>query len=170
MKHRGRTKEFLEIIEDHKGIIYKIVNTYSKDSDDRKDLSQEIIVQLWKSFENYNNQYKYSTWIYRIALNVSITHFRKETNRRKINHPIENSIIYMDDSYSNENNEHNLSILQEIISELKEMEKALVLLYLEEKSYKEISEIIGISESNVATKLSRIKLVLKEKFNQLKDR
>ncbi len=158
---------FLSVIEDHKGIIYKIANTYCKIPDDRKDLVQEIILQLWKSFDNYNEQFKYSTWIYRIALNVAISFYRKENRVRQFSNPFSESILHFSDTNDTGENKEAISFLQRFIAELKELDKALMLLYLEEKSYKEIAEIIGITETNVATKVGRIKTILKQKFSQV---
>jgi len=158
---------FLSVIEDHKGIIYKIANTYCKSSDDREDLAQEIILQLWKSFDNYNGQFKYSTWIYRIALNVAISFYRKENRVRQFLNPLSESILHFPDTNHTSENEEAIGFLQRFIAELKELDKALMLLYLEEKSYKEIAEIIGITETNVATKVGRIKIILKQKFSQV---
>ncbi len=163
MNSTHKSDLFLKVVQTNKGIIYKIANSYCKDAEDRKDLVQEIIVQLWKSFDNYNDRYAYSTWIYKIALNVSISSFRKESRRKTINDPITESILFLEDKRV-DGMEEDISLLQKFIQELGELERALMLLYLDEKSYKEIAEIIGISESNVATKISRIKKVLKQKF------
>lgn len=159
---------FLSVIRLNKGIIYKIANSYSKTNDDRQDLVQEIIIQLWRSFDNYDQQYKHSTWIYRIALNVAISYYRKENTRKKISHPLAESIFNFTEDDSTHEKETDLGILQTMISELKDLDKALMLLYLEEKSHKEIAQIIGISESNVATKINRIKNSFKQKFAQIK--
>ena len=161
---------FLYIIQSNKGIIYKIANMYCKNEDDRQDLFQEIIIQLWKSFDNYDDKFKHSTWIYRISLNVAISFYRKETNRRKIANPLTDGIINFSDDDCFEDTETDLSILQQMIAQLKDLDKALMLLYLEEKSHKEIAQIIGISETNVATKINRIKNNFKEKFHQLKNK
>lgn len=160
---------FLSVIELNKGIIYKVVNSYCKNVEDRKDLAQEIIIQLWKSFDNYDDNFRHSTWMYRISLNVAISFYRKEYSRRKISHPLTNGIINFPDYNSLGDKESDLGILQQMILQLKDLDKALMLLYLEEKSHKEISQIIGISETNVATKINRIKNVLKQKFNQIKN-
>ena len=160
---------FLSVIQMNKGIIYKIANSYCKNAEDRKDLVQEIIVQLWKSFDNYTDQYKYSTWMYRIALNVAISFYRKESRRKHVSNPISEDIIELADTKVTDEIEENMGFLQEFISELKELDKALMLLYLEEKNHKEIAEIIGISETNVATKIGRIKNVLKQKFSNIKN-
>jgi RNA polymerase sigma factor (sigma-70 family) len=159
---------FLSVIENHKGILYKVASSYCKNSSDRNDLVQEIIIQLWKAFDNYNDQYKYSTWIYRIALNVAISFYRKENSRKVIANPLTVQILnFPEDDFTDEK-EQQLSILQQFITELKELDKALMLLYLEEKSYKEIAAIIGITETNVATRIGRIKNNLKQKFSNIK--
>lgn len=163
MNTTEKSDRFLSVIETQKGIIYKIANSYCKDPEDRKDLFQEIITQLWKSFDNYSEQYKYSTWIYRIALNVAISFYRKENRKKVLSSPISESLFNFLVEENSET-ESNLRMLQQFIQELKDLDKALMLLYLEEKSHREIAEIIGISETNVATKIGRIKLLLKQKF------
>jgi RNA polymerase sigma-70 factor (ECF subfamily) len=162
-----KTNIFLSLIELNKGIIYKVSNTYCRDAEDRKDLVQEIVFQLWRSFSNYNEQFKYSTWVYRIALNVAISFYRKETKRKDISMPLIDGIFDFVDLPINTETQAQLTFLQQFILELKELDKALMLLYLEEKTYKEIAEIIGITETNVATKISRIKEKLKQKFSQI---
>jgi RNA polymerase sigma-70 factor (ECF subfamily) len=159
---------FLSVIQSNKGIIYKIANMYCKKAEDRQDLCQEIIIQLWKSFDNYDDNFKHSTWMYRISLNVAISFYRKENSRRKIASSLTDGIINFSDDDCSEDTETDLSILQQMITQLKDLDKALMLLYLEEKSHKEIAQIIGISETNVATKINRIKNNFKEKFIQLK--
>ena len=168
MKQEDKSDIFLSVIEYNKGILYKVANSYCKDREDRKDLIQEIIVQLWKAFDNYNDEYKHSTWIYRISLNVAISFYRKENSRNKISNPLTEGILNFQDTNATEEKEKNLGVLQKFISDLKELDKALMLLYLEEKSYKEISEIIGITETNVATKIGRIKKLLRQKFSIIK--
>ncbi len=161
---------FVKTIDEHKKIIYKIVNSYCPNREDRKDLEQEIIIQLWNSFDNYNDTYKYSTWMYRIALNVAISFYRKEKQwYAKNDFYNEESIFSIEEEKSEEETELNyhLKLLQEFIHNLNELNKALMLLYLEEKSYEEIAEILGITKTNVATKISRIKLNLKNEFQNI---
>ena len=165
MNSTAKSDIFLSVIESNKGILYKIANSYCKDSEDRKDLVQEIIVQLWKSYENYNDQYKYSTWIYRISLNVAISLYRNQNRRKRLSSPLTEGILNYVDTTETGELEEDIDFLQQFISELKEMDKALMLLYLDQKSHKEIADIIGISETNVATKISRIKTALKQKFS-----
>ncbi len=165
-----KKQQFIKTIDEHKKIIYKIVNSYCPNKNDRKDLEQEIIIQLWNSFDNYNSDYKYSTWMYRIALNVAISFYRKEKKRLvKSDFYNEESIFKIEEDTNNEQTEldYHLKLLQEFIHNLNELNKALMLLYLEEKSYGEIAEILGITKTNVATKISRIKLKLKKEFQKI---
>lgn len=158
---------FLSVIESNKGIIYKIANSYCKDKEDRNDLVQEIILKLWQAFDEYNDEYKHSTWIYRIALNAAISNYRKEKVREKHLTSIATNFIEFKGSIDTSETEHKYVLLEKFIGQLKELEKALILLFLEEKSYREIAEILGISESNVGTKMGRIKKILKDKFSNL---
>ncbi len=168
MDIEDKTEKFLSVMESHKGIIYKVTNAYCHGIEDRKDISQEITAQLWKSFGNYNGQYKYSTWIYRIALNVAISYHRQKNRRQNTFNAATESILDFADTEPANETEENLILLQRFVAELKELDKALMLLYLEEKSHREMAEIIGISETNVATKISRIKTNLKQKFSRIK--
>ncbi len=166
----NKKEQFIKTIDEHKKIIYKIVNSYCQNKEDRKDLEQEIIIQLWNSFDNYNSDYKYSTWMYRIALNVAISFYRKEKKWSiKNDFYNEESIFKIEEDTSEEQTEldFHLKLLQEFIHNLNELNKALMLLYLEEKSYEEIAEILGITKTNVATKISRIKLKLKKEFQNI---
>ncbi len=164
----NKKETFITTIDTHKKIIYKIVNSYCQNKEDRKDLEQEIIIQLWNSFDKYNAEYKYSTWMYRIALNVAISFYRKEKKWSvKNDYYNENSIYNIADENENETElDYNIKLLQEFINNLNELNKALMLLYLEEKPYDEIAEILGITKTNVATKISRLKLKLKKEFQK----
>ncbi len=155
---------FLSVIETNKGIIYKIAKLYCKDTEDKKDLVQEIVLKLWKSFEHYNEQFKHSTWIYRVALNTAISFYRKEKSRKEITNPFSENLLNIADVENNKQTEESTLFLNQFIGELKELDKALMLLYLEEKSHKEMAEIMGITETNVATKIGRIKQILKQRF------
>lgn len=159
-------KQFLWVIEQNKGIIYKIANSFKKDDDDKKDLVQEIILQLWRSFPSYDARSKLSTWIYRVALNVAITSYRKEKIKKKFNTPFSESIMVFEQEPYNEK-DGNLALLQQFINELRELDRALMLLYLEEKNGKEMAEILGLSETNIRTKTNRIKEQLKQRFSKI---
>ena len=157
-------KDFLGILDQHKRIIFKICNSYCRNPESRKDLVQEVVIQLWKSYPKYDPQYKISTWIYRIALNVAISFYRREEKFKRHNPVSEALIVFKDDPESNDEVENNLRLLQAFINELKEIDKAIILLYLDDKPYREIAEITGFTETNVATKINRIKEKLRTNF------
>jgi RNA polymerase sigma-70 factor (ECF subfamily) len=167
MTTEAEQEEFLKLIDDNKAIIYKICNSYCPNSSDRPDLAQEITYQLWKSGKSFSGEHKFSTWMYRVALNVAISFYRKQkTNTRQFSSG--DHLPELEDKDDGSGiKEENSNLLQQLINELKELDRALIILYLEEKSYKEISEILGISESNAATKVGRIKEKLKQKFLQI---
>lgn len=161
-------KDFFEgIIEQHKGILFKVARAYCPDAEDRQDLIQEMMIQIWLSIHKYNDQYKISTWLYRISLNVAISFYRKSSTRAKKSTGLTEQLIEtpVEDKLENE---RTLNLLEQFISELKEIDKALMILYLEDKRHTEIAEILGISVSNAGTKIGRIKEKLKTKFSQLK--
>ena len=162
-----REKIFLSILESHKGIIYKVANTYCYDKFDRDDLIQEITLQIWKSIENYNKQYKWSTWIYRIALNTSISFYRKNRTH-KVKIVDLDQIIEIPNAYDEPSDDDNFILLRRFIRELKEIDKALILLHLEGLSSQEIASIIATTQTNVTTKIYRIKKKLKLKFQNHK--
>ena len=161
---------FLEMLEQYKKLIYKIATSYCSDDEDRKDLVQEIVLQLWRSFSKYDQKYKMSTWIYRIALNVSISFYRKETKRKRRSTHFSKAIIeHVAPKEEGEELEINLRTLNQFLAQLPPLDKALMVLYLEKKSHEQAAEILGISKSNVATKIGRIKIQLKKQFERIKE-
>jgi RNA polymerase sigma factor (sigma-70 family) len=157
--------EFLQLIRDNKGILFKISNSYCRNRDDREDLMQEIIYQLWKSAGGFDANRKFSTWMYRIALNVAISYYRQQRRSGlRITFGGNLHLMELADPVAEPDTEEKIGMLQEFISEQNELDKALMILYLEERPYREIAEILGITETNVATKLSRIKGRLKQHF------
>ncbi|MDO9256017.1 MAG: sigma-70 family RNA polymerase sigma factor [Bacteroidales bacterium] len=165
MKTMDKSELFLSVINANKGIIYKVANSYCKNSESRNDLVQEIIIQLWKSFENYNEAYEHSTWMYRISLNVAISFYRK--SKKEIATLLTDNIIALVIDDEPGELEENVQLLYQFINELDELNKALMLLYLDNKTHKEMAEVLGITETNVATKIGRIKEKLKIKFSLL---
>jgi len=164
--HSDQQEEsFLAIIEQHKGIIYKIAKSFKRNEYDKKDLVQEIIFQLWRAFPSFDERCKLSTWMYRVALNVAISSYRKEQKKNELIIPLSESA--MDFAGDETPNETNLNLLQQFINELKELDRALMILYLEEKSGKEMAEILGLSEANIRTKTNRIKEQLKHRFSTI---
>lgn len=161
------TGSFLLMMKEHKGIIYKVANTYCNNQEDRKDLIQEISIQLWLAFSSYNGRFKLSTFIYRIALNVSISFYRKTKRREPLSHPFSESIMSIAQDNPPEEKNENLALLQKFIQELQELDKAVILLYLDDVPQKEIAEILGLSETNISTKINRIKTKLKQKFSTM---
>lgn len=158
-------QEFIKLIKQNKGIIYKICNSYCDDKSDRDDLAQEIIYNLWKSFNSFNNAYKFSTWMYRIALNVAISFYRQEKKFKNHDSISEGLIVFEENSEDKNEVEYKVQLLQGFINELKEIDKAIILLYLDDKSQSEIAEITGFTETNVGTRINRIKEKLRTKFS-----
>ena len=154
-------KEFIELINNNRALILKVCNLYCGDTESRRDLFQEVVLQVWKSFPGFRKEAANSTWIYRIALNTAISNFRKES-KRPAKQALDITAFEIPDMSDAANNHENMNILNRAIKELTEIEKAIILLYLDEKSYEEISDIIGISISNVGVRLNRIKNKLSE--------
>ena len=156
-------KEFIEIIKENEGLIYKVTKVYSYSKEDEQDLYQEIVYQLWKSFSSFRNESKISTWMYRIALNTSIAHLNKE--KRKRDHvPVDESLLNNTDTTDFLMDERS-EVLFALIKKLNDVEKGIILLYLEGKTYAEIAGITGFTSSNVATRLGRIKQKIKSQIN-----
>ncbi|RAW02309.1 RNA polymerase sigma factor [Pseudochryseolinea flava] len=155
MNHTNEKDRFIAILRENKGILLKVIRSYCKNAEDWRDLEQEIVIQLWKSLRSYNQQCKLSTWIYRVALNVAISHYRK--TKKQSNHASLDEAIFIvaEDDVSEYHSRRDF--LYNFINTLDEMNKALIILHLEDHSHKEISDILGISEGNVATKINRIK-------------
>ncbi|SHK04962.1 RNA polymerase sigma-70 factor, ECF subfamily [Reichenbachiella agariperforans] len=157
---------FLEMLESHKRIIFKICHSYCRDSEDQKDLVQEVIVQLWNSYHKYDDRFKRSTWVYRIALNVAISAYRKKITRNKhFDRMEEDSFVDIKTTDEDEQDE-NILRLNQFIAELDELNRALMILYLDDHSHDEIASILNISVSNVGTKINRIKQKIKREWTQ----
>lgn len=157
-------KDFLYLLNAHRGILYKVCNLYLDNVEDRHDLFQEIVLQLWKAFPSFRNESAPSTWMYRVALNTAISNFRKRGKEGKKIELTASELQVPDLRYDDDLNE--LAIrLREAIECLNAIEKAIILLYLDERSYTEIAAITGISLSNVGVRINRIKSKLKTIIN-----
>lgn len=145
-------KEFLKNVTDNRGIIYKIINLYVDEEEDRKDLYQEIVYQAWKSFGNFKEKSLFSTWLYKISLNVSITYLSKHHKRTKLKNefPEAAPVVHKELSARAE-------VMYRAIRTLNETDRGIIMLHLEGYDHTEISEIAGISKSNTGVKLHRIK-------------
>lgn len=168
MPFKKDAQTFLAVIEANKGIIYKVANSYCKHEENKKDLIQEIIIQLWLAFDKYDSRYKRSTWMYRIALNVSISFYRKEHRRNEINQALPATILYLREDDASEEWTTEVELLYRFIKELKEIDRAIILLYLDDNPQQEIADILGLTVSNVSTKISRIKQQLRQNFSNIK--
>jgi RNA polymerase sigma-70 factor (ECF subfamily) len=155
---------FQGLIEEHKKILYKVCNLYCRNRADREDLAQEITIQLWRSFGRFDGRCRFSTWMYRIALNVAISFYRRESARDR--HVLAAGEFLLDVVDEAAGPSDDLALLYVFIEELDALNKALMLLYLDGNSYEEIAAVLGISETNVATKLSRMKSRMKQEFGK----
>ncbi|MFD2589173.1 RNA polymerase sigma factor [Croceitalea marina] len=160
-----KKKRFIQSIESNKGIIYKVANSYCYNRDHVDDLIQEILIQVWLSFDRYDKSYKFSTWLYRVALNTAISYYRRE-KRHETLRVSENVQIIEVNEEETEGLQEKVKLLHRLIGKFKEIDRALVLLYLDGYSQKETADIIGISETNVATKLHRIRKKLKKQIKE----
>lgn len=157
--------DFLEILSNYQGILHKVNLIYFKNASDREDNFQEIIYQLWKSFPGLKNKNSIGSWIYAVSINTSISKLKKESRieyREKLPESIDKIDIIEELSLSEVSR-----MLLKAIYNLNEIDKPIMLLYLEEKSYDEIAEIIGISKSNVGVRINRAKELLKQNLNHL---
>jgi RNA polymerase sigma-70 factor (ECF subfamily) len=151
------SEQFVSVFEDNTGIIIKIARAFTRTSHDREDLINDIALELWKSFERFKGDSKISTWIYRVAINVSMNYKRKKKK--------DSFFSFLDDFKKvdslpwliEQDNSSESEILYNCIDELNEINKAIILLYLDGNSHDEISEIMGISKTNVGTRIGRIK-------------
>ncbi|GAA5080575.1 RNA polymerase sigma factor [Lysobacter panacisoli] len=148
--------QFESLLQEHRGIVLKIAASYAR-PDDRADLAQDIAAQLWRAFPGYDARRPFSTWMYRIALNVAISFLRGQAPRQRADVPLEDAPELVDDSGIDLDARRRLLALQRFIAALDPLHRAVLLLYLEERSTREIAEIIGISETNVTTRISRLK-------------
>jgi len=157
---KAKEQEFLKRIESHKGILYKVSKMYMDNFDDQQDLFQEIICQLWKSYDSFRNESQFSTWMYRVAINTAIVFLRKE--KRKVDkYEIPSENIREDESDS-PLKENQLDHFYKAVQKLEKIDKAIIFYQLEGFSHKEIGENLGISEGNARVKLNRAKEKLKE--------
>lgn len=151
-------QRFETLLQAHRGIVYKVANTYCHGDEDRADLAQEIAAQLWRAFSGYDPARSFSTWMYRIALNVAISHVRGDAPRQRNAVALDEQLHDLPDEHAADPEaEQRLRALNKLIAALEPLNRALLLLYLEERNYREIGDVLGLSETNVATKIARLK-------------
>jgi len=144
------------LVDEHRGMLYKVCRLYCFTEVDRQDLFQEIVIQLWRSWPAFRREAKFSTWLYRIALNTAISGLRRQHRLITPTDPEQLPTELQDIQYSADKEEQ-LQLLYAAIDRLTEVEKALTMLYLEDRSYQEMEEILGISQNNLRVKMNRIK-------------
>lgn len=154
-------KEFIKLLNQHPGILYKVCRAYGQQEADRQDLYQEIVLQLWRAFPTFRHQANASTWMYRIAMNTAISDYRKEKRNPQIT-PFSQLASHPPDLSDENTLPPEIAQLYEAINQLSKVERALILLYLDDKRYDEIASIMGITNSNVGVKLNRIKAKLEK--------
>tara|TARA_R100000789_G_C2906330_1_gene121918 strand:- start:47 stop:529 length:483 start_codon:yes stop_codon:yes gene_type:complete len=152
-------KKFVRLIKENEGIIYKITRIYTNNEADQKDLYQEVVYQLWKSFKDFRGEAKVSTWMYRITLNTALFHSKQS---KKNGHRVGLEKIVLKQENYDAIYEERLAIMYRHIKMLTDIEKGIILLFLEGKKYEEIAEITGFTTTNVGTRIGRIKQKLKE--------
>ncbi|WP_420572667.1 RNA polymerase sigma factor [Kordia sp.] len=155
---------FVTELERHQNIVHKVCRIYTSGKDQHNDLFQEITIQLWKAYPKFRGDSKFSTWMYRVALNTAITLYRKSKRRVKTQ-DYESVVFKITSEDYDDTEEEQLKIMYKAIKQLSDIEKALIFLYLEDKNYKEIAETIGITEVNARVKMNRIKTKLKKILN-----
>lgn len=153
--------EFITLVNQHKAMLYKVCNLYCSNESDKQDLFQEIVIQLWGAYPRFRGDSKFSTWLYRIALNTAISDLRKQKNYIKTVEP-ERLPTEIQDIQYNKDREEKLQQLYKAINHLTEIERAIVMLYLEDKSYEEMEDILGINQNNLRVKMNRIKEKLRK--------
>ena len=165
MSSSNLKQEFISLIEKHQGIIYKVSRMYCDKEECRRDLFQDILVQLWQSYPSFNNKSRFSTWMYRVALNTAIAQFRKD---KKNNEDLTPDVpVNVPEEESFKEKEDRISLVHKAINKLSKAEKAIIILYMDDYSYEEISEISGLTISNVGVKINRIKAKLQKILKEL---
>ncbi len=162
-------QRFADLLDAHRGIVFKVANTYCRHPDDRQDLVQEIAAQLWRAWPGYDPERTFSTWMYRIALNVAISHVRS-AGQRAPHVPLDaphdtHPALAVDDGSAAHEQDQRIAALHAVIDRQAPMDRALLMLWLDERSQREIADVLGISESNVSTKLNRLKQRIREQLS-----
>ena len=158
--------QFRELLERHRGIVFKVANSYARGAQDREDLAQEIAVQLWRAFPKYDGARSFSTWMYRVALNVAISHLRERSRYENHHEPLDLALHDGADAGMQPDTDARVRELYRCIARLDPLDRALLILYLDERSQRDIAEILGISETNVATRIGRLKERLRNDMSE----
>ncbi|MEZ4826890.1 MAG: sigma-70 family RNA polymerase sigma factor [Bacteroidia bacterium] len=157
----NKEQAFVQLIQEHQGIIHKVCRLYGAHQGDHRDLFQEIVLQLWRAYDSYKGESRFTTWMYRVALNTAISGFRKQSRSPEVQLLSDRELEIPGWDQDNDRQEQ-MKLLYMAINRLSEIEKAIVMLHLEDHSYDEIAEIMGITRNHVGVKLNRIKLKLRQ--------
>ena len=168
MPSEGIPAKFEDLLTQHGGIIRKVAFAYARNESDRRDLMQDILLQLWKAYPRYSPERPFSTWMYRIALNVSISFLRKNTRawRDTVQFDESEHDLGTHEHSSTPEMEERMSMLRDVITKCPPLDRALLLLYLDDRSYREMAAVLGLTETNIATKLNRLKERLRQKLTR----
>ncbi|MGA9213424.1 RNA polymerase sigma factor [Kaistella sp.] len=156
----AKEKEFAKLIKDNQGLIIKVSRLYTNTLEDEQDLFQEIVLQLWRSYDSFKGQSKISTWMYRVALNTAITLFRKKTKSPQTDELMD--YHHRDFVEDDDEKQQHISTLYKVIKMLPTVERAIVTMYLDDLPYRDIAENLGITEVNARVKMNRLKKTLKQ--------
>lgn len=156
--------EFLELLEKNQNLVHKVCRIYTNDLDSHRDLFQEICIQLWKSYGKFRGEAKFTTWMYRVALNTALT-LRRKNAKHQYHTDVSDWVERLAYDPYDPTEAEQIKLMYRAINQLPEVEKALVFLYLEDKNYTEISSLLGITEVNARVKINRIKNKLKKVLN-----
>jgi RNA polymerase sigma-70 factor, ECF subfamily len=164
MSSQAVQRAFVDRLNDHRAILFKVVSAYCGDKFDREDLAQEIVAALWRSYARFDERSSFSTWMYRVAVNVAISFLRSDTRKRRHVVPADASVLEAIPDAENPQTDERMNVLRDSIAALDPLDRALMLLYLDDCPHSEIASILGISESNVGTKVGRIKQRLRREL------
>lgn len=158
----AKERQFLQVVSQHRQLLYKICYMYAVDGEHFKDLYQEVLANIWQGFDTFRGEASISTWLYRTAFNTCVTYFRRTSRHSAGRVPLE-SVLGLENDESDSLRLQRLRKMYSLISDLSRIDKALIMMWLDEKSYDEIASLTGLTRNNVATRLRRIKLKLIEK-------
>ncbi|MGO9064679.1 MAG: RNA polymerase sigma factor [Myxococcaceae bacterium] len=165
MASAERQQRFLALLEEHRRLLYKVARAYGRTAPDRDDLVQEMAVQAWKSFPRYDERWRFSTWLYRIALNVAISFQRRQSTRRQ--HLAPEGAETLEVGQAEDDWGEDVALLYRFIGQLDALNRALMLMYLDGLSQAEIAEVLGITLTNVSTRVGRLKQKLRDDFRNI---
>lgn len=163
MMNKNLEDQFLNDLNNHIGIVHRVCNVYFKDNDEKSDLYQEIIYQLWKSYPRFNRESKFSTWMYKVAMNTAINQIRKSSRSIK-QEPLPDQLPEIPATNEEAKSEEKMKMLYAVINQLSPIDKAIILLYLDDNSYDQIADVTGFTKTNVSVRLVRIKKKLERKL------